>query len=403
MKQTPVIVTIGVLIALATAVVTVLYGDAHRPTASNVADRATYYRLRVNVEYRAEPVLLDVVVGCNARTTLYKDGDRSVELGLVPFAFGLRMQDGRALVVQPPTACGGETTDNGRVPPDLLPLLIIYDDAGSPTEGTGYASLDAYNRPGSILKFNAATISRATRNEFDDWRQREAPRNIVRPEMIPFTIGAPFVPSSWSPGTPLFGSECRGVLRVPLPERLREEVRRHRPENLPAFWVPSGPVNSRILSVASDTSLHDTVSIGGLSLSAFSGSGLGVYGLPTPRGGGMIAYSYPDLEIYPVLTDLSLTNLTRDGQAEPALVKKDRLIESNAIISPGTLGLVRCFPTYEPTNGKAAKIRRPGAPVDFLVNGELVDDPPPRDLGPGMATYSYFENDTHSHRGLRFP
>jgi hypothetical protein len=330
-----------------------------------------------------------------------KSAGPSVELGLVPFAFGLKMRDGRGLVVQPPTACGGETTDNGRVPPDLLPLLIIYDDAGSPTEGTGYASLDAYTRPNSDLRFRGAIISRASRAEFEEWREREAPRNIVRPEMIPFTIGAPFVPSTWSPGTPLFGSECRGIIRVPLPERLQEEVRQHRTNNHSRYWAPSGPAKASILTVASSYSQRPAVLIGAHPISTYSGSGFGTYGLPTPGEGGMIMYRTPAADIYPVSSDFSLTNLTPDGTVAPELMAKNRLIEANAMVSPDTLGLVRCFPDYEPTNGKAGKIWRPGLAVDFIVNGERVDDPATSQLGHGSTSYLYFQNDTHAYRGFR--
>ncbi|MGM4963074.1 hypothetical protein AB7714_06175 [Tardiphaga sp. 1201_B9_N1_1] len=39
------------------------------------------------------------------------------------------MNDGRGLVVRPPCACAGETTENAGIPPDLMPVVVVYDDA----------------------------------------------------------------------------------------------------------------------------------------------------------------------------------------------------------------------------------------------------------------------------------
>lgn len=92
-------------------------------------ERATYYRLKVNLAYKGEPLDFDIVVGCNVRITIYKDNDRTTEVGVAPMAFGLRMKDGHGVVVRPPEACDGQTTENGKVPKALLPLIVTYENA----------------------------------------------------------------------------------------------------------------------------------------------------------------------------------------------------------------------------------------------------------------------------------
>jgi hypothetical protein len=142
-------------------------------------DRAVYYRLKVNLAYKGAPLAFDIVVGCNVRVTIYKDNDRTVETDLAPMVFGLKMKDGHGVVVRPPEACRGETTDNGRVPAALIPLVVTYENADQPWFGLAYASEDAYASPISELKFFGATINKATREEWQEWRRTEASKNFI--------------------------------------------------------------------------------------------------------------------------------------------------------------------------------------------------------------------------------
>lgn len=143
-------------------------------------DHGTYYRLKVKLAYKAEPQDFDIVVGCNVRVISYKGGSgNTYEAGLVPTVFGRRTSDGKGLVVRPPNACQGETTANGQVQPDLLPIVVVYDDANTLDFGTAYLSQDAFESPLSVLKFGGATIEKATRAEFEDFR-RSQPNLVTR-------------------------------------------------------------------------------------------------------------------------------------------------------------------------------------------------------------------------------
>ena len=149
-------------------------------TKSVERDNSTYYRLKVSLTYKGEPQNFDIVVGCNVKQTNYMDGGRTLEVGLFPSVFGRRMSDGKGLVVRPPSACNGETTANGKVPGDLLPIVAVFDDAETLAFGTAYLSEDAYDSPMSVLSFGGSTIEPAGPSDFATFR-REQP-NLVKRE-----------------------------------------------------------------------------------------------------------------------------------------------------------------------------------------------------------------------------
>jgi hypothetical protein len=209
-------------------------------TKSVEIDRGTYFRLKVKLTYRGKPQDFDIVVGCNVRQTNYRDNSRSVEVGMVPEVFGRRMDDGKALAIKPPQACHGETTGNGGAPPDLLPMVIVYDNAENLAFGTAYLSEDAYESRLSVLTFGGSTIEKATRAEFDEFRATQ--QNVLTHEMYQRRI-------STSPPKDVarWGTECFGYARYRLPDDLRAMVRKNWPPSKPRFWGPSdGPALKEI-------------------------------------------------------------------------------------------------------------------------------------------------------------
>jgi hypothetical protein len=204
-------------------------------TKSVEQDRGVYYRLKVKLTYKGEPQDFDIVVGCNVLQINYKDNSRTREVGLVPSVFGRRMSDGKGLVVKALDACNGETTANGRVPPDLLPAIVVYDDAETLAFGTAYFSDDAYESPLSVLTFGGATIERASRAEFEAFR-REQP-NLVKPET--YHVRSGFPPPGLALAAVPFGGSCYGYARFRLVGEALERVRALWPAEKPRYWVPT--------------------------------------------------------------------------------------------------------------------------------------------------------------------
>ena len=71
-------------------------------------DRGYYYRFKASYAYKGEPLNFDIVVGCNISVTTYKDNGRTVEVGIAPMVYGLKMNDGRGVVVHRPRHVKGK-------------------------------------------------------------------------------------------------------------------------------------------------------------------------------------------------------------------------------------------------------------------------------------------------------
>ncbi len=203
-----------------------------------VEDRARYYRLKVDLHYRGTPVHFDIVVGIGTTITTYKDGGRSMgPVALTPFAYGLRMPDNKAVVVKLPELWQGETTANGGVPPDMIPFIAVYPDADRPAEGIGYGTEDAYESPLSELKFGKAEVLAATRAEWEAWRAIHAGWNIIKPEMLHWTLGVRGSGKPIEPGKIYFGGFCYAAARHRLSEEARVAITPFWRERDSEYWA----------------------------------------------------------------------------------------------------------------------------------------------------------------------
>jgi hypothetical protein len=200
-------------------------------------DRGVYFRLKVKLAYKGEPQDFDIVASCNARQINYQDGGRTYEAGLTPSVFGRRMNDGKGLVVRPPDACSGKTTENGGVAPDLLPLIVVYEDADTLAFGTAYLTDDAYDSPLSVLKFGGATIEHADRAAFDKFRSEQP--NLVKRSSY-FTPQGPAALKKYglSPARIPMGTNCYGYTRFRLSGTEKEHAQELWPAGRPRFWQP---------------------------------------------------------------------------------------------------------------------------------------------------------------------
>jgi hypothetical protein len=286
-------------------------------TESVEVDRGTYFRLKVKLAYKGEPQDFDIVVGCNALQINYKDGSRTSEVGLVPTVYGRRMNDGKGLVVRPPNACGGETTANGEVPPNFMPVVVVYDDADTLAFGTAYISDEAYASPLSVLEFGGATIEAATRAEFDAFR-RDGPPNLVTRESYHSYQHADIVAKmGLTKVDPAFARTCYAYRRFRIPESLKAHVRKYWPSHRPNYWMPTPPLQAeafgdfRSTKVQRDTGgpfyyqseFWSADSMAGSGVARSSGGGL----MRGSAEGGAVAPSF-----YPVEGDTALAKWPAD-------------------------------------------------------------------------------------------
>jgi len=244
MKTKVALISLASVVAFVAALITAKRSPVFQALRGNwdfvksaTRDTGTYYRLKVKLSYRGEAQDFDIVVGCDVRQTNYMDGGRTVEIGLTPSVFGRRMDDGRGLVVRPPRACRDETTENGGVPPDLLPVVVVYDDAETLAFGTAYLSDDAYESPLSVLQFGGATIERADRAAFDQFRREQ--HNLVSRSSYHMASGvAALNEKGLSPARVPMGLGCYGYARFRLVGARKERVHEVWPADRPQFWKP---------------------------------------------------------------------------------------------------------------------------------------------------------------------
>lgn len=175
--------------------------------------------------------------------TKYLTGDVSEFASRVPTLYALPTSDGHALAIEVPRACGSGTTDNGEIPNDFFPAVVYYERQDDLSLGLLYLSEDAYEGPLAKLKFHGASISAASRNDFDTWMQGEGKKNLIS-----YISSADLTPLHYpqrnqstdkliaNPGAHwevVMPKECYGVARLRMPENLRNYVRQ--------FWNQAGP------------------------------------------------------------------------------------------------------------------------------------------------------------------
>jgi hypothetical protein len=333
-------------------------------------DRGYYYRFKASLAYKGEPLDFDIVVGCNVKVTTYKDNDRTVEVGVAPMVYGLKMTDGRGVVIKPPEACQGETTENGKVPAALLPLVVTYENADQPWFGLAYASEDAYASPISELKFFGATISRATREEWQEWRKTEAPKNFITYELLGINEMNRFDHPRWMPGFRVMSSICAGFSWVKLPESVREAIRPYWPASRPRYWYPSEDAR-RAFYAAGDFHLGKVL-FEGNPLREYFPTVEAIHGVSRHKPGGLVVYTgHVGGDLYPAASDLSIDRLDAAGEMLPEIKAKQRKSWADATVDPNLKGFAYCDIADNIDNTPAAINSHSNA---NRVNGEPISD-----------------------------
>jgi hypothetical protein len=334
-------------------------------------DRGYYYRFKASYAYKGEPLDFDIVVGCNVSITAYKDNSRSVEVGIAPMVYGLKMKDGRGVVIKPPEACRGQTTENGKAPAALLPLVVTYENADQPWFGLAYASEDAYDSPVSELKFFGATISNATFEEWQEWRKIDAPKNFITYELLGINETNRFDGPRWKSGYRAMSSLCAGFAWVKLPEPVRDAMRPYWPASKPRFWYPSEEARKTFRSAGDYRG--KTVPFEGSPLSDYFSQADGIRGVARHKPGGLVARtSHVVGDLYPAASDFSLDRLDADGELPAEIKVKPKKSYADVTIDPKLKGFAYCD-RVQGINGVSSSIGN-SVPAMNRINGDPISD-----------------------------
>lgn len=377
-------------------------------------DHGTYYRVKVKLAYKGEPQDFDIVVGCNVREIIYRDNSSTHEVGLVPTVFGRRMSDGKGLVVRPPEACNGETTANGHVQPDLLPVVVVYHDAETLSFGIAYMSEDAYDNPLSVLKFGGATIEKATRAEFEEFRRAQP--NLVRRESYWSSLDSDngLKEKHFKRLTRPFGNSCKGYRRFRIPQAMRSLVRRHWPDGHPVYWrANTYEAEHEIVQAFIDSPLiksDRTKDMPG-PWDTLAHTGNSNLGLITRTGGGFASAAHGvhfPTAFYPATTDYDPHLWPLDLMQWGAyLAAKDVFVVDNIDFRDGRMrGFAYCSGYFRQTRESVPSLARiDQLPKVIRIDGQDVASMRP--VGPGAQwlferdeyLFEYFDINLESTRG----
>lgn len=216
-----------------------------------------YFRLIVDLEFKKTPVSIDVVVACEQHRTMSRAyGGTDETLGMSAYVYAVRLPGDHAIKVRTigapgaPNPCAGDTSANGRVPKDWLPLVVWYDRADDLSHGLGYADQDAYANPIAKISFRGARVETATARDFERFMQ-SGQKNLVPSYLSGIFWGKDHPVLTEGKAVPveylarperawIFASHpvCRGVRRVRLSKAQRERIRAIWPKERPDRWQP---------------------------------------------------------------------------------------------------------------------------------------------------------------------
>lgn len=220
-----------------------------------------HYRVKVHLSHKGEPIEMNYVVGCGgAGFPLHPDGTPVDALGTNPTLYAMATQDGHAVEMVGSSGmirnfCNGETTANGRVAANWLPMIIWYDRAENLAHGVAYVTQDAYENPSSQLEFHGATVEPATPQEYRDFYARGTP-NLLPDYMVGSLYrGEPALPKDvtaykaepWRAWPYAGTGACNGVERLPLTDSQKDMVRPYWPADHPKYWAEENRAESGLI------------------------------------------------------------------------------------------------------------------------------------------------------------
>jgi hypothetical protein len=390
-------ITTVVLLAVGTLF---LLSSGARGDTRTVEDRSVFFRLITKYQHADEVIDFNIVVGCAVRVNRWGDGDKSYDAFRDPAVYVKAIGGGHAVMQIVPSACRGETTENGEVPDDFLPGALWFESADDLSFGIAYVTEDAFESPGSKLKFLGASIVAATRAEYIAFEPIAA-KNLMNPRplfaFLPLPTAEEFkehlgdsraLTRIWP------GLGCEAVLRLHLTDPAeRAVVAEYWPDSKPRYWMPT---KQQLEEIRKRIGIYTEVSVDGRDATAYSKLNYNVGdGFPTRAQGGVLGSKHRPWDklpptVFPIRRDEGIPWVTSRYPTATTLYRDVELADGK------NRGLVYCFawvpgqylrvPAY--LNGKF-ETRVDGEPVF----GEASDTRMPRD-----RPWPFFERDEYFYR-----
>lgn len=211
-----------------------------------------FYRVTVSMTHKPDnkPIDIDMVLGCGSKKRQVI-GEGASFIGIrVPNIYGISLDSGEGVLIQMPGICGKDPLEV--IPIDYMPVVYYAPDADDLEFMIAYVSTIAYDQPVSKLSFHNATVSKATKDDFDKWQKDGVP-NLIETRLTSngFYEGifSQYYPPQDDIRYAVSQISCKSILRVPIPEDMKPEIRKWWPENKPRFWVPKSYSVGSVYSV----------------------------------------------------------------------------------------------------------------------------------------------------------
>jgi hypothetical protein len=362
----------------------------------SVKDRSVYYRLVSKYQHGEEIIDFDIVVGCGVRVTRYGDGGSSYDAFRDPVAYVKGIEGGGAVMQIVPSACLGETSENGKVPDDFLPGALWFDRTDDLSLGIAYVTEDAFENPKSKLKFLGASIHAATRSQWEEF-QPIAQRNLIDPRPL-FSILPMPDPETLKKSlgdsralTKLWpGMSCHVVTSLRLSDAARTVVREYLPSSRPRYWLPS---EQQLNEIDRRARLFSEMMVNGYPATKYLKMGHHTaIGFPTRTQGGMIGSAHKPWDqlpptVYPLRRDEGIPWVKPNALTDDTLY---RHVELDGGANRGFGYCYRRIPVDGLRSTDSAPVQFATRVDDWTISGEETDSRQARN-----RPWPFFENDEY--------
>jgi hypothetical protein len=241
-------------------------GPSRPGRASSHAPRppSFFYRMKADfiLKETGETVQFDYVAACGGVVQNYSYTTPSVFYTHHPIIMFQPVGEGQALGLVTIDMCDnwkwgkvefGPRAGKSRIPDDLRPLAVWFDDIDDLSRGWGYKTDDAYESPLAKMKFVSASVSVTDKSDWERWRvEAEASYEQIgalpgpwgysytqsepREPNLPWLEEKPESPALRGKGLGIVSPACEAVFRVKINKDVIGSIFSKAPKDVGRYW-----------------------------------------------------------------------------------------------------------------------------------------------------------------------
>ncbi|WP_370235992.1 MULTISPECIES: hypothetical protein [Henriciella] len=228
---------------------------ADRPKAPRAPN--SFYRMKADfiAKDSGEKISFDYVVGCGGTVQNYLHTTPSIVYDYAPTIMFEPLQNGGALGIVTIAMCQDWKWEvewsKSRIPDDLRPLAIWFEDANDLSFGWGYKTDDAYDSPLAQIEFLGASVEQTDEAAWRAWRAK-AESKYVQVGALPgpwgYSDASRYLSylDSIDANEGYFGivdPRCPAAGWVPVEQNYIDEIFAAAPSNVGRYWLVSDARN----------------------------------------------------------------------------------------------------------------------------------------------------------------